>query len=212
MRLPPLENGDRLTRAEFERRYWAMPNVKKAELIEGIVYMTSPVLVTHGRPHSYVLTWLGVYCASTAGVEPYDNTSVRLDADNEVQPDAILRLVSSGRSKISDDGYIEGTPELIVEVAGSSASHDLHTKLHVYRRNGVQEYIVWQVYDNKLDWFQLVEGVYEPLAADEQGVIKSLVFPGLYLDVEVLLRGDRAQVLAVLETGLASAEHASFVT
>jgi Uma2 family endonuclease len=213
-RLPPLENGDRLTRSEFERRYWAMPEVKKAELIEGVVYMPSLLLVTHGRPHSYILTWLGVYCAATPGVDPYDNTSVRLDADNEVQPDALLRLVNPeiGASTIAKDHFIEGSPELIVEIAGSSAAYDLHTKLNVYRRNGVQEYVVWQVYDNELNWFQLVEGVYEPMAADEQGIIKSLVFPGLYLDVEALLKGDLAQVLAVLEMGLASAEHQSFVT
>ena len=42
-RILPLEHGDHLTREEFERRYEAMPHVRKAELIEGVVYMPSPV-------------------------------------------------------------------------------------------------------------------------------------------------------------------------
>ncbi|MFM9161437.1 MAG: Uma2 family endonuclease, partial [Dolichospermum sp.] len=115
---PPLENGDQLSRQEFERRYQNLSEVKKAELIEGIVYMSSPVRVqSHGEPHSDILTWLGVYKAATIGVMSADNTTVRLDADNEVQPDALLRIKIAGQSTISDDDYIEGAPELIVEIA-----------------------------------------------------------------------------------------------
>ncbi|MFM7715657.1 MAG: Uma2 family endonuclease, partial [Microcystis sp.] len=106
---PPFENGDQLSRQEFERRYQNLSEVKKAELIEGIVYMSSPVRVqSHGEPHSDILTWLGVYKAATIGVMSADNTTVRLDADNEVQPDALLRIKIAGQSTISDDDYIEG--------------------------------------------------------------------------------------------------------
>lgn len=212
-RMPSLENGDRLTRAEFERRYSAMPKVKKAELIEGEVYMPSPVKVTHSKPHAQMTTWLGLYCASTPGVGLYDNATVRLDLDNEVQPDAFLRLelAAGGRSRISDDDYVEGPPELIVEVAGSSAAIDLHTKLNVYRRNGVLEYLVWQVYDRRIDWFEWHEEVYLPKAPDEQGVLQSRVFPGLRLAVQALLEGDLAGVLAELQKGIGTPEHQAFV-
>ncbi|BAY19296.1 hypothetical protein NIES21_51560 [Anabaenopsis circularis NIES-21] len=146
--IPPLENGDKLTRAEFERRYHAMPNLKKAELIERVVYVASPVRAkTHGKPHSRIMTWLGTYEAATLGVETLDNTTVRLDADNEPQPDALLRIEQGGQSSITEDDYVEGAPELIVEIAASSASYDLHEKLKVYRRNQVQEYLVWRVYN-----------------------------------------------------------------
>ena len=142
VKLPPLESGDRLTRAEFERRYAAMPNLKKAELIEGVVYVASPLrALAHGKPHADVMAWLGVYSAATPGIGAYDTATVRLDADNEPQPDAVLRIEQGGQSSISEDDYIEGAPELIVEIAASSASYDLHDKLHVYRRNGVQEYM-----------------------------------------------------------------------
>jgi Uma2 family endonuclease len=210
---PPLASGDRLTRAEFERRYEAMPHVKKAELIEGVVYMPSPVSASHGQAHGIVIAWLGTYCAVTPQVGLYDNTTVRLDADNEVQPDALLRLESAlgGRSRISKDGYLEGAPELVVEVAISSAAYDLHDKLRVYRRNGVQEYVVWQIYDERVDWFVLREGEYVPLTPDEAGVVRSHVFPGLWLAVPTLLAGDLAEVLAVLQQGLATEEHAAFV-
>lgn len=132
-----LENGDKLTRAEFERRYQAMPNVKKAELIEGKVYMASPVRAKrHGKPHARIMGWLVTYEAVTLGVEVLDNATVRLDADNEPQPDALLRIESGGQSQLSEDDYIQGAPELIVEIAASTASYDLHEKRNVYRRNG----------------------------------------------------------------------------
>src|SRR3954471_14731961 len=92
--VPELENGDRLTRSEFERRYESMMDLKKAELIEGIVYMPSPVRHgRHGHPHNHVSTWLGVYEAGTPGVEAGDNATIRLDLDNEPQPDAYLIIV-----------------------------------------------------------------------------------------------------------------------
>lgn len=210
--LPPLENGDRLTRPEFERRYEAMPHLKKAELIEGVVYVPSPVRYEqHGRPNFGLETWLGVYSAATPGVMGASNTTVRLDLDNEVQPDVLLRLEEGGRSRISPDGYVEGAPELVVEVAASSASYDLHDKLRVYRRNGVQEYVVWRVLDGCLDWFALREGSYQRLEPDEAGVLRSEVFPGLWLAGPALLAGDLAAVLATLQEGLATPEHAAFV-
>lgn len=210
--VPRLENGDRLTRAEFERIYSALPRVNKAELIEGVVHMPSPVSVKHSCPHADFLGLLVLYRASTPGVLVGNNGTVRLDTDNEVQPDAYLMLdpARSGQARISPENYIEGAPELVAEIARSSASMDLHDKLRVYRRNGVREYIVWRVEDSALDWFVLRAGRYDPLPVSPEGIHKSEVFPGLWLDVAALLRGDLARVKAVLEQGLASPEHAQF--
>ena len=207
-----LENGDKLTRAEFERRYQAMPNVKKAELIEGKVYMASPVRAKRrGKPHARIMGWLVTYEAVTLGVEVLDNATVRLDADNEPQPDALLRIEVGGQSQLSEDDYIEGAPELIVEIAASTASYDLHEKRNVYRRNGVQEYLVWRIYDNQFDWFRLKQGEYVRLAPDTDGIIRSQIFSGLWLDRVALLAGDLGQVLAVLQQGLSTPEHQEFV-
>lgn len=209
--IPPLENGDELNRTEFERRYDAMPQVKKAELIEGIVYMASPLrFKSHGKPHGYIIGWLATYDAATPGVELGDNATVRLDADNEPQPDALLRIEVGG-SRISEDDYVEGAPELIVEVAASSAAIDLHKKLKVYRRNRVQEYLVWRVYEQQFDWFRLREGEYIQLPANAEGIICSEVFPGLCLNKSALLNGNLAKVLEVVQEGLATAEHKTFV-
>lgn len=213
-KLPPLESGDRLTRHEFERRYQAMPCIKKAELVEGVVYVASPVrMANHGRPHAALVGWLMVYKAATPGVDLGDNATVRLDADNEPQPDALLRIEPEvgGNSRISDDDYVEGAPELIAEIAASSASYDLNDKLNAYRRNGVQEYIVWQMYENRLDWYSLQEGRYVSSAPDAAGIIRSQVFPGLWLSVNALLQENLAEVLAVLQQGLQTAEHQTFV-
>jgi len=211
-RIPPLENGDRLSRREFERRYQAMPELKKAELIEGVVHMPSPVHYTgHSEPHSQIVTWLGVYITTTPGVRMGDNATLRLDSDNEIQPDALLRIDRGGHSRVNVDDYLEGAPELVVEIAASSATNDLREKLRVYQRNGVQEYLVWRVYDERLDWFQLIEEEYTPLAPDAAGILRSQVFPGLHLDVNALLDGNLAKVMAALHQGVQTPEHAEFV-
>lgn len=212
--IPLLENGDMLSRAEFERRYAAMPHLKKAELIEGIVYMASPLrFEPHAEPHANLLIWLGNYKIATPGVRLGDNPTVRLDLDNEPQPDAVLLIDASrgGQSRLSDDGYIENAPELVAEIAASTASIDLRDKKRVYRRNGVKEYIVWQVMSERLDWFSLQDGEYISLTPDAEGIIRSQVFPGLWLSVSALLAGDMLQVIATLQTGLSCPEHQQFV-
>ena len=211
--VPALENGDRLTRCEFERRYAARPDLKKAQLVEGVVYMPSPVSLAHSGPHAMIQTVLLVYAASTPGIRGEDNATVRLDLDNEPQPDVLLRIEpeAGGRSRVSDDDYLEGAPELVVEVAASSASIDLHDKLHAYRRNGVREYVVWRVHERRIDWFELADGEYRALAPDAAGVVRSRVFPGLRLAADALLNGDLAGALALVRKGLSSAEHKRFV-
>lgn len=211
---PPLNPGDHLTRREFERRYQAHPEIKKAELIEGVVYMPSPIrFKQHSEPHGRIVTWLGVYKANTPGVTMGDNATVRLDFENEVQPDALLRLDSGlgGDSQITDDDYLEGPPELVVEIAASSAAYDMHTKRRVYARTGAKEYLVAQMYEQKLDWFALQEGVYQPLTPNENGVIRSQVFPGLWLNVEAFWTDDLSAMLETLQAGLDSPEHGEFL-
>jgi Uma2 family endonuclease len=196
-----------------------MPHLKKAELIEGVVYVPSPVRHRrHGHPHGHLMTWLGLYEAGTQGIEMGDNTTVRLDLDNEPQPDALLLIQPDrgGQTRIDADGFadgfIEGAPELVAEVAASSASYDLHAKLHVYRRNGVREYLVWRVLEQEIDWFVLRAGQYERVPLDTESLLRSEVFPGLWLDPAALVHGDMVRVLAVIQQGLASPAHAAFVT
>lgn len=211
--LPPLESGDRLTRPEFERRY-AAADLKKAELIEGIVYVASPLrFQQHAEPHSRLVTWLGTYAAFTPGTRSGIEPTVRLDLDNEPQPDIVLILDEAlgGQARLTEEGYLEGVPELVVEIAASSAAIDLGNKLQAYRRNGVREYLVWQVFENRLDWFQLVEGEYRSLVPDQDGIIRSRMFAGLWLAVEALLSNQMARVLEVLQAGLKSPEHEAFV-
>jgi Uma2 family endonuclease len=177
--------------------------------------MSSPVsLASHGFPHGQIMTLLGVYYAATPGVIFGDNASVLLDSDNEVQPDALLRLEENkgGQSSLNENGYVIGAPELIMEIAASSVSYDMYDKFKVYQRNGVQEYVVWQIYDKRLDWFVLEDGAYVPLRPNEDGVICSQTFPGLRLAVTALLAGDMKGVLSVLQQGLSSKEHAEFAS
>ena len=212
--VPPLHPGDRLTRDEFLRRYDAMPHVKKAELIDGRVYMPSPVRnLLHGNPHSLMSCWLVGYHAVTPGTESCDNGTILLDETNTPQPDLSLRLLTEagGQSRQTDDDYIEGAPELVAEIAASSAAYDLHEKLETYRSHGVREYVVWRTEDGAIDWFVLRDGRFVPLDPDTDGVLRSGVFPGLWLDREALLRRDMAAALAVLKDGTDSAEHAGFV-
>lgn len=212
IRVPTLENGDRLTRAEFERRYSAMPHLKKAELVEGIVLMPSPVhLSKHAEPHAELIGWLHQYKAVTPGVTVADNATVRLDLDNEPQPDVLLRILpkAGGQTRDSADDYIEGAPELVAEIASSSASYDLHEKKHACRRNGVREYLVWLVDEDRVEWWELREGEYVSLPS-ENGLLKSRAFPGLWLDPAALVSGESARVLSQLQLGISTEEHAVF--
>lgn len=210
----PLENGDCLNRYEFERRYNSKPNHKKAELIEGIVYMAAALrFKSHGQPHGWIIGWLVAYEAMTPGVAVGDAPTVRLDVDNEPQPDAVLLIKpeAGGQAQLSDDDYIEGAPELVVEIAASSVAIDLHAKKQAYRRNGVKEYIVWQVLDQKISWFYLEKGEYLDLTADSNGILHSRVFPGLWLASAELLAGNMQRVLAVVQEGVQSPEHSEFL-
>jgi Uma2 family endonuclease len=213
-RVPELRAGDVLTRDEFERRYAAMPDLKKAELIEGVVYVGSPVRhAVHGRPEHVLASWLGFYEASTPGLDGSSNATVRLDLDNEPQPDLLLRLPerAGGRSRVDADGYLEGPPELVIEVAASSASYDLHQKLRAYRRNGVLEYLVFRTEDREVDWFVLEGGAYVRRQPDANGLLHSRTFPGLALDVHALLRDDLPALRATVDAHVGTPEHAAFV-
>ncbi|WP_413173806.1 Uma2 family endonuclease [Anabaena azotica] len=202
--LPLLENGDRLHRAEFERRYAATPHVKKAELIEGIVYVASPLRFTpHAKPHGDLIGWLWTYKTAVGAIELGVEPTVRLDNDNEPQPDVVLFRVD-GNAKIDDDGYITGAPELVVEISASTASYDLYDKKRVYQRNGVKEYIVWRTFDGEIDWFVLEDGKYIEMKPDAEGIIRSVEFAGLWLNVKALLAGDMQQVLKSLNEGMKS--------
>lgn len=193
-----LEAGDVMTRAEFHRRYAEHPEIRSAELIEGVVYVASPLRARdHGFPDSYMGAWLAAYWLHQPGVRSAGNSTVILDSDNEVQPDIVLIREAGGSSRITPDGYIQGPPELVVEIAASSTSQDLHQKKNAYRRNGVQEYIVWRVLDGAIDWFSLQDGQYIVLAPNASGVIENAVFPGLRLDVAAMLAGDISKVVAV---------------
>lgn len=212
--VPPLQAGDHLTRAEFERRYEATPGLKKAELIEGIVYMPPPVShAGHSEPHAVLIGWLFTYWSATPGLRIGDNGSLRLDLDNMPQPDAYLLIdpKHGGQAKIDDDDYVVGAPELVGEVAASSVSYDLHLKLNVYRRNGVREYVVWRTYDHEIDYMVLREGEYQKLVPDANGIIRSEIFPGLWLAPAALLSGDMATMVRIVHEGLASPEHQDFV-
>ena len=213
--VPTLQDGDRLTRAEFERRYEAMPDLKKAELIEGVVHMGSPVSANgHAEPHFDLITMLGLYRLHTPGVVGGDNGTLRLDLDNEPQPDAYLRILPEfgGQSVLDAKGYVAGAPEFVAEVAVSSVSYDLHDKLTAYRRNQVQEYLVWRVRDRAVDWFVLHEGRYDRLPLGDDGLIRSENLPGLWLDPQAVAARDAARMFQVAMLGVASPEHREFVT
>jgi Uma2 family endonuclease len=175
--------------------------------------MASPLRFTHAKPHGDLMGWLWTYKIATPQVEMGIEPTVRLDIDNEPQPDGVLLIKreSGGNCRLSEDGYIEGAPELVVEVAASSVAIDLGDKKRAYRRNGVQEYLVWQVFEQKIDWFSLQDGDYVSLVPDQGGVIRSQVFPGLWLDGEAMLKGNMQQVLNVLQLGINSTEHQTFV-
>lgn len=211
---PPLETGDVLTAPEFLRRHERMPEVKKAELIEGVVHMGSPVRIRHhAQPDNLIQTILGTFAARSPGTEAASNATAMLDLENVPQPDACLRLLEEfgGQSRLNAEDYLEGAPELVVEVAGSSAAKDLHAKKRAYRRAGVREYLVWVTDGPQWLAFRRGENDFEAAPADADGVWRSQVFPGLWVNVTALLKLEAPAVLATLNRGLSAKEHAAFV-
>lgn len=212
--IPPLEEGQRLSRAEFERRYHAMPEGVKAELIRGVVYMASPVNHDHhGQPDGRLIIWLGNYATATPGTDVSVNATVRLDDENEPQPDSFLFLSPEygGTARVGADGYVEGTPELVIQISATTTRLDLGPRLQAYAQSGVPEYLVWRTHVGIIDWFVLREGQYVPQTPDAAGVLRSEVFPGLWLSVPAALRRDLVGVNTTLQQGLQSPEHARFV-
>ena len=199
----PLESGDRLTREEFHRLYELRPDIKKAELVGGVVYVSSPLRAKqHGTPHARIVGWLFDYESIASDVIIADNSTVFLSAKDELQPDACLfRTDRRARARYDDEGYIEGRPDLVVEVAASSASYDLHDKKEAYLRAGVPEYIIWRTLDAAIDWFRLSNGKYVLVAPDAQDIIESNQFPGLRLNIAAMLRGDGRAVHAAMGIG-----------
>ena len=214
-RTPPLQNGDHLGAQEFLRRYEAMPEVKKAELINGVVYMGSPIRIEqHGEPDGLIQVWLGTYGLATPGVKHATNSTTRLGPDDVPQPDGLLRLEPEvgGQARVDANGYLGGAPELVVEVAASSVSFDVREKLASYRRSGVREYVVWRTEDEAVDWWMLLDDEYRPIPPQADGILRSQLFPGLWLDAQALLARDGTKVIAKLQEGLQSAEHVAFVS
>lgn len=227
--IPPLRDGDRLSLAEFERRFDAMPRLKKAELLDGVVHipfaeevvdgegdasMSSPVSVLdHSHSHLKLAIWLGTYWDETPGVMACLDGTIRLDAESMPQPDAFLFVMPEhgGQARIGPDGFLAGAPELAAEVAASTAAYDLHAKMEVFRRNGVREYLVWRTRDQAVDWFVLRDGRYDRLAPGPDGLLRSETFPGLWLEPTALIEEGRGRIGRAVRRGIASAEHAAFV-
>ncbi len=209
---PPLVPGERLDQRAFHERYEAMPAGLKAELIGGVVHMPSPLSYQHGRLDSIAADWLSSYEVATPGVYHAINTTTILGDDSEPQPDHQLRIDASkgGRSRI-EDRYVVGPPELLLEVAQTSRTIDLGGKKADYERWGVLEYVFVGTDRDEVMWFALRAGKYHEKKADADGIFRSEVFPGLWLDPAALLRQDRRALRAVLGEGTATAEHAAFV-
>jgi Uma2 family endonuclease len=209
--IEPLVAGDKLSRPEFMRRWKAMPRVKLAELIGGIVYMPSPLSREHGVADTDANTWLRVYAAYTPGCEAVANVTwlMRKDAP---QPDVHLWILPEygGQARITGR-YPRGAPELATEVCHSSTAYDLHQKKDLYGAAGVQEYVAVLLREREVRWHRLVGGQYEVLPASPDGIIRSVTFPGLWLEARPFLEGDMRRVLETLNRGLQSPEHGAFV-
>jgi len=208
--VPPLYIGDRLTQAEFHRRYEAYDGDEKWELIGGIAYMASPQRVHHSKYEPKLSTILCLYEEVTPGVEVLSNATSILSEESEPQPDLALRIVPDfgGQSK-TKKGYVVGAPELVAEIAHSTVAIDMGDKKDDYEQAGVQEYMVLCVEEKELFWFDFASR--GQIAADPRGISRSRVFPGLWIDGSALIAGRLSRLLKALNQGLASPEHAAFV-
>ena len=207
----PLIAGQRLKRDEFLRRWENMPEVKHAELIGGLVYMPSPISLDHSSHDGLVIGWLTYYAARTPGCDA-GSSGTWLMLEDAPQPDADLRILPEyGGQSWVEGPYCAGAPELAAEVSLSSASYDLGPKMELYRVAGVREYVAVLLGERGVVWYRLVDGKYVPLQPGAGGLLRSVVFPGLWLDPDALLTLNGAKIFDVLDLGLRSPEHQDFV-
>jgi Uma2 family endonuclease len=207
-----LRDGDRLTRDEFMRRWEQMPDLMRAELIDGIVYMPSPVSLTHGDFQAHLTCWLGFYSAATPGSAVSSAATWLMAEDSAPQPDLALRIEPEfgGQSAIEND-YAAGAPELIVEISHTTSAKDKGAKLRLYERSGVLEYLTVRPRQQQVVWRELVDGKYREIAPAEDGCLRSRVFPGLWLDPAALWAKDLGALAATVHRGVATPEHSEFV-
>jgi Uma2 family endonuclease len=207
-----LVEGERLDQPTFHARYEAMPPGTRAELIDGVVFMPSPVGRAHGRAHVPAIVWLSYYDENTPGMEVLDNATTILGWKSELQPDVLLRILPECGGQTRDErGLIHGAPELVVEVSKATRYVDLGPKLADYELAGVREYVVRALDPDEVLWFRQEQGSLVQRPADPDGFFRSTVLPGLWLDPEAMVRGDTRRLREVLDLGLATPEHAAFV-
>jgi Uma2 family endonuclease len=211
VRPPGLVTGERLTVDEFLRRWEELPDLKNAELIDGVVYVPSPVSLDHGSLDSRIIWWLSHYAHATPGCKGGSN-STWLMSGSAPQPDAYLRILPShGGQSRNERQFGAGAPELAVEISLTSTEIDFGPKLALYQRAGVREYITVEQFGRRMVWRALENGAYVALTLPPDGIVRSEVFPGLWLDVAAFWADDGAKMLAVLTAGIASEDHQRFV-
>lgn len=209
--IPVLTPGDNLSRSDFVRIWDLHPEIKRAELIGGIVFMPPPVSLDHGENELDIGTWAGSYRAYTPGCVGGHNTSCFLLQDLP-QPDVHLRILPEyGGRSYEKDRLLAGTPEFFAEVCRSSVVYDLHQKKDLYEEAGIPEYLAILIAEKEVRWHVLEEGRYRLMDPGPDGVYRARVFPGLWLDARAFLDRDMPRVLAVLQQGIASPEHQQFV-
>ena len=211
---PWLENGERMKQKEFHERYLKTPEGFHAELIGGVVYvMASPLKNRHARSDAVACGWLFTYSLETPGTVVQNNATTILAENSEPQPDSALLILPEfgGQSRDGDDESTYGAPELIVETAFSSRSIDLGEKLRDYEKAGVREYIVVNLKSKVVLWHAWADGRFDLLTPDPDGLYRSHVFPGLWLDPDALTARDAVTMIAALRRGLQTPEHAAFV-
>jgi Uma2 family endonuclease len=209
---PRLDTGDHLDQPTFHGLYRTMPEHFRAELIEGVVIVPSPTRHDHSSIGSLLNGWLVVYRLATPGVDSLDNGTVLLPPNGEPQPDSALIIEPTwgGQTRL-EDGYVSGAPELALEVAYSSVSYDLHSKYRMYERDGVQEYVVAVIADEEIRWFVCENGRFVPMSPGEDGVFRSRIFPGLWLNAAALWANHGTAFMETIQQGLRSPEHAAFI-
>ncbi len=210
--VPPFQNGDAMDQPTFHALYVGTPRGFRAELIEGIVYMASPVQLRHGGPSLKVSQWLGAFADEVEGAQAYNEITAILTATSEPQPDHTLIVLpeAGGQTRENADGFLVGAPELALEISNTTALIDLHAKKTMYERCGVREYIVVETKRQAVHWFVRRGDKFAPLKSDADGIFKSRVFLGLWLDGSALFDRSAKRLLATLQLGLATPEHAKF--
>ena len=190
-------------RITFEEYLDSLTEESKGDLFDGLLYMQTPPSDAHEEIFGFLFDILRNYVLEkNLGVVRGSRTAIRFAEEHGTQPDIVF--ISNARRHLIYPYYIDGAPEVVVEILSPSTRKlDRGKKMALYAENGVLEY--WQVdpEDQTAKFLRNNDGVWAPMPVGGDGIFHSEAISGFWLNVQWLFTEEPLSGLKIVPTILA---------